>query len=160
MKLGIIVYSKTGTTLEFGRRIAAKLKEGGHDVDIVELKTDVPVEMKSARAASSFNITNLPDCNMYDALLVGGPVWAFTAAPVTVSCLKQLQGISGKKLLPFVTMGFPFAFMGGSHAISVMSRMAAQSGADILPGKIAPKMLRDQDKLMENAASEIPEYFK
>ncbi len=160
MKLGIIIYSKTGTTLEFGKVIAAKLKEDGHDVDIVELKTDVPVELKSARAASNFNITNLPDCGMYDALLVGGPVWAFTAAPVTVSCLKQLQGISGKKLLPFVTMGFPFAFMGGSRAISAMSGIAAQSGAQVLPGKIAPKLFRHQDMLMKKAASEIPEYFK
>ena len=74
--------------------------------------------------------------------------------------MKELEGISGKKLLPFVTMGFPFSFMGGSQAITLMSSTASSLGATVLPGKVIPKLFRNYHLHMEKVASEIPSYFK
>ena len=112
MHLGIIVYSQSGTTLRFGERIAARLREAGHAVDLVKLETDVPVKMGPA---PNFKIVNLPDGAKFDALLVGGPVWGFSASPVIVAGIKALKGIAGKKVLPFVTMGFPLPGMGANR---------------------------------------------
>jgi flavodoxin len=156
MNIAVIVHSQTGTTLKFGNLIAKKLKEKGHIVDIVELKTDVPVKGGSPRSAPKFTIVNIPDCAKYDAVLAGGPVWAFSASPVIIEFLKKVKNLSGKKFLPFVTMGFPLAFMGGNGAISLMSTTAAKSGARIMPGAIVMKLLHNSGAMMEKWASKIP----
>lgn len=160
MNIGLIIHSKTGTTLKFGQMIAENLKESGHTVDIIELKTDIPLNTGSVRQAKKFSVLNVPNCEKFDALIVGGPVWAFSASPVLMKCLEGLQNISGKKLLPFVTMSFPFAFMGGLQAIALIKRTATKSGATVLPGKIIPKLFRNYNLHMEEAAFLIPAYFK
>ena len=160
MRIGIIVHSKTGITLGFGECIASKLRESGYTVDMVQLKTDVPVNAGSVRSAPKFTIVNMPDCKQFDALLVGGPVWALSASPVIFACIKALRDISGKKVLPFVTMGFPFASMGGKQAIAVMSSALAKAGATALPGIIIPHLFRDHNRLMEEAVSTIPSHFE
>jgi hypothetical protein len=60
---------------------AGSLRKKGHSVDVVEIKTDPSVNSGSARSHPKFSITNIPDCKKYDALLIGGPVWAFSASP-------------------------------------------------------------------------------
>lgn len=159
MHIGIIVHSQSGTTLGFGERVAAKLRESGHIVDLVVLKTDVPVKMGPPRSAPAFKIVNLPDGHQFDALLVGGPVWAFSASPVIVAGIKALQGIAGKKVMPFVTMGLPFPGMGGRQAIALMSGALAASGATVMPGTIITKLFHNPGKLMDEAAARIPSLF-
>lgn len=156
MHLGIVVHSQTGTTLRFGERIAAKLREAGHTVDLVKLETDVPLK---SGAVSAFKIVNLPDGGKFDALLVGGPVWGFSASPVIAAAVKDLKGIAGKKALPFVTMGFPLPGMGGRQAIAQMSGALTASGVKVLPGAIVMKMFHNPGKLMDEAAARIPAFF-
>ncbi len=155
MKIGIIVHSMTGTTLKFGQLIANGLIKNGHTVDLIELKTDIPVDGGSVRGPKKFKITNIPDCKGYGAILIGGPVWAFSASPVIISCIEELNDISDKKILPFVTMGFPFYSMGGNQAIKLMSKKIISKGAQVLPGKIIPKLFHDYNKLMKIAVEEI-----
>ncbi len=155
MKIGIIVHSGTGTTLKFGEIIAAKLRKKGHKADIIRLATDIPVNGGSVRQASKFKITNIPDCSRFDAVLAGGPVWAFSASPVIVDCLKGLKNLSGKKLLPFATMGFPLPGMGGKQALALMSKTAAGAGAKVLPGAVACKLFHNIEGEMAKAAAEI-----
>lgn len=160
MNIGIIIHSKTGTTQRFGKLIAEKLKNCNHTVDIIELKTEVPINSGSVRQKQKITVLNIPDCTNYDAVLIGGPVWAFSASPVVITCMKELSGIRGKKLLPFVTMGFPFTFMGGLQAINLMSSTASDLGATVLTGQIVPKLFHNYELYMEKIASEIPSYFK
>lgn len=159
MNIGIIVHSKTGITAQFGKQIANKLRGYGHVVEMIELQTDVPVNSGSVRRTKPFAITNLPDCQKFDAMLIGGPVWAFSASPVLIACLQRLQGIAGKKMLPFVTMGFTFPSMGGTQAIDLMNRTVKQAGAMVLPGKIVPGLFRNRDLLMKQAIEDIAACF-
>ncbi|MDY6894451.1 MAG: hypothetical protein SVO01_03390 [Thermotogota bacterium] len=76
---------------------------------------------------------NLPDIKDYELILLGGPVWGFSASPIAIAALDKLGNLSEKKLLPFVTMGFPFPAMGGNRAISMMSDKAKELGATVLP---------------------------
>ncbi|MGE5606712.1 MAG: flavodoxin family protein [Bacteroidota bacterium] len=159
MKIGIIFHSKTGTTLGFGHLIGGTLREGGHQVELVDLQTDAPVNFGSVRSAPPFKVTNLPDGSKYEALLVGGPVWAFSASPVIYAAVKELKNIKGKKVLPFVTMGFPLPGMGGKQAIALLDKELTAAGAIVLPGVIIPKMFHDYQKLMAETAQKIKEYF-
>jgi flavodoxin len=156
MRIAVLFHSKTGTTRKFADIIAARLREKMHTVDVIEAVTDVPVKTGPSRQETNFRVTNLPDCAAYDAILVGGPVWGFAASPVVAVCLQGLK-LQGKKFIPFVTMGFPLPGMGGKQAMAFMSRVAAAAGAQVLPGKIVPKMFHRPAELMEKAAAEIAE---
>ncbi len=153
MNIGILIHSQTGTTLKFGRLIADKLRAAGHEVELCELQTDPPVTGNTAN--KPFKIVNVPDCSKYSAVLVGGPVWAFSASPVALACTKTIEPISGKQFLPFVTMGFSWPFLGGNRALAQMRAVAAGRGAQTLSGQAVPKMFRDQASLMEKAAAAI-----
>ncbi len=159
MKIGIIFHSKTGTTLGFGHLIGGMLREQGHQVELIDLQTDTPVNFGSVRSAPPFKVTNLPDGSKFDALLVGGPVWAFSASPVLYTAVKGLKNIKSKKVLPFVTMGFPLPEMGGKQAIALLNKELSASGATVLPGVIIPKMFHDYKKLMVEEALKIKNYY-
>lgn len=148
MKIGIIVHSKTGRTLSLGELIAVKLRKQGHTATLHHLTIEPDIDAPG----KPFNITNPPDIAPYDALLVGGPVWAFSASPVAIAYLKTLGDLKGKKLIPFATMGFPFTFMGGARALGQMRKAAAVTGAMVQPGVVVPTLLRDHAKLKETAA--------
>jgi flavodoxin len=154
--IGTIVYSRTGATLDFADRIAQKLREKGHAVELTVLKTDGQVRPPRPK---DFGLVNVPDCEKYDAVLIGGPVWGFTAAAPVIACIQSLKGVAGKKLLPFVTMGFPFEGMGGTRAIEAMKQAAQGVGAIAMPGMIVPRFFRRQSRLKDIAAQRICEWF-
>ena len=151
----IIVHSKTGTTKKFADRIAGKLQEDGHSIKLTQIETDVPIKSGSVRRCEKFSITNLPDITNYDTILLGGPVWGFSASPVIIQCINALGDFQGKKALPFVTQGFPFKSMGGKQAITLMSKTAADKKATILPGFIVSKLFHDIEKDMDKAVASI-----
>jgi flavodoxin len=160
MKIGIIVHSSTGTTRQFADKIADRLKADGHSTDLIQIETDVPVKSGTVRSHGKFTITNLPDIKAYDTLLLGGPVWGFSASPVIIECMNALGDLNGKKVLPFVTHGFPFKFMGGKQAIALMSRNAANKRATVLPGAIISKLFHDFERDMDEAAGSVASILK
>jgi flavodoxin len=143
MKTIIIVHSSTGTTLNFAEDISDQLKKEKHDVKLVHLQTDPVIKGGSVPKTASIKFTNLPNIKDYELILLGGPVWGFSASPIAIAALEKLGKLSGKKILPFVTMGFPFPAMGGNRAISMMSDKAKELGATVLPGKIIPKLFHN-----------------
>jgi NAD(P)H dehydrogenase (quinone) len=151
MKIGIIVHSKTGTTLRFAEFIKKEL-EKKHSVDIIQLKTDQHVDFK--KPGQKIQLVDMPNCTKYDTILAGGPVWAFSASPVIMEFIKNTQ-FKNKTFIPFVTMGFPSASMGGKQAIALMGKTAAEQGAKPLHGKVVQKLFHNQDMLMKNAAVDI-----
>ncbi len=160
MKIGIIVHSQTGTTRKFADKIAGRLKADGHLIDLTQIETDVPIKSRSARLPQKFAITNLPDITEYDTVLLGGPVWGFSASIGALECIKAFGELKEKQFLPFVTMGFPFKFMGGKQAITLMSRKAADKNATILPGFVVSKLFHDFERDMDEAAVVIASLLK
>lgn len=155
MNIAIVIHTQTGTTRTFAELIAKNLRDRQHTVDIIELQVEGSPKLRTEDA----KISNVPDCSKYDAVLMGGPVWGFRATPVIITCLKKISGISGKKFLPFITMGFPFAFMGGKQTIAFMSKMAADSRAEVLSGVIITKMFHNYHALMQKESARIAEMF-
>ena len=156
MKIVIIVHSRSGTTLEFAERIASKLKEDNHTVQLTQLQTNPPIPSGSVRHTKSFTITNLPDIKDYDLILLGGPVWAFSASPIAVAALYRLGDLSGKKFLPFVTQGL-YPSLGGKRAIALLGETAAKAGATVLPGKIVSKLFHNFKAQFDKEAAGIKE---
>jgi flavodoxin len=133
MRIGIAVHSKTGVSLGFAGMVADRLRGKGHTVEILPLE---PVGDPRPHQPG-VELKSIPDCSGYDVLMIGGPIWAFGMSPVTVSFASGLTNCQGKRIIPFATMGSPFAFMGGIQGMSKMKRSLERTGAVVLEGVIA-----------------------
>jgi hypothetical protein len=152
MRIAILYHSQTGHTQDMAKLIETKLIKAGHEVRTTQLQTNIPQKGGSIRQPMDFEIVNLPDISGFDAIIVGGPVWAFGPSTVVYKALTLMKDLKGKKLLPFVTMGFPLKGMGGKTAIGYMGAVAMANGATVLSGIIIPKMFHNFELLMEKGA--------
>lgn len=156
MNIGIIVHSKSGHTFNIARKIAAKCDAEKIKNEIILLK----FEGKIAPRSKDIKIIEPPKIDMYDTIVFGAPVWAFTASPIITAYLKQLQKCEGKKMLCFVTMGFPFAFMGGNQAISAMNKLLSKYNGKLLPGEVIPNSSGISDAKANAIAERIVQRIK
>jgi len=156
MYIAIYYYSITGTTEEFASRIANALIKEKHHVEIVKIRTSVEV----TGPGQKFKIINEPDFSKFDIVLWGGPVWAFSACPVIIECIKKSKGLSDKKVIPFVTMGLPFKSFGGNRAINQISKTTMDMGAKVLFATIIPKLFHNFKKLMDEEVIKIASMIK
>lgn len=124
MKIGIIVYSQTGNTLSVAERLEKELTNAGHTVSIER----IIAQNESDSKLNSVTLTNEPKTNDYDALIFGAPVHAFNAAAAMQAYLKKQTQIK-KPVMIFVTMLFPFAFLGGNGAIKKLCALCSSKGA-------------------------------
>ena len=130
MKIGIFVHSQSGNTAKLGLAVTHSLREKGHDVSIELLR---PLGKVHPRV-KQVDFRAVPDPAEYEAVIFGGPIWAFSASPVLVSLLKQLPTLKGKKALCFTTSGFPTPISGAKRAIKRINELLDVLGATVLPG--------------------------
>lgn len=159
MRIAIIYHSQTGHTRKLAELMQSKLAAEGHDITMVEIKTNVPVNSGTFRQPMNFEITNLPELAGFDAYCVGGPVWAFGPSPVIYKAITVMGDLKKKAVLPFVTMGFPLAGMGGKSTLKHMNAAIANTNGSPLPGIIIPRMFHNVDILMEKATNQCIAYF-
>jgi flavodoxin len=132
MHIGIFIHSQSGHSSTFGMAVTRKLREKGHEVDIGLMKPAGRVHPRQKRV--EFH-DDSPDMSSYDAVVFGGPVWAFTASPVVVSFIKEIPDLKGKKALCFTTSGFPTAISGAKGGLKTLSTLLEEIGATVLEGE-------------------------
>ena len=116
MKIGIIVYSKTGNTLLVAERMRAALAEAGMQAEIERFSA----ETESASSNKPVRLTALPDPNKYDAVIFGAPVQAFALDPAMSMYLRSIGGIQKMPVLCFITQHFKKPWLGGNRAMKQM----------------------------------------
>lgn len=127
MKIGIILYSKTGNTYSVAQKLQEKLIAEGHSVDLEKLK----VESEVKPGEKNIKFENLPDIGQYDALVFGSPVQAFSLSAVMSSYLSQVASLQDKKVALLVTQQFPYPWMGGNRTINQMKKICESKGATV-----------------------------
>jgi len=153
MNVGIVVHTTSGHTLAFARAIEEILKQKGHEVEILYLRT---VGRVTPTGSGNFSIKNPPPLDEFDTVLFGGPVWAFKASPVIMKFLvEEVKQLKNKKALSFVTMGLPFKFTGGDRALRMMDEQLEASGADVIAGEKLLYFLKNDKEKMVAAAQRI-----
>lgn len=142
MNIGIVIHSQSGHTAQIAKYLGNAFTEKGHDVDTSLLRTSGKVTPRS----SSFELKSIPDVTDRDCILLGGPVWGFSASPVIIKYINHLGRLTGKKVLCFVTKGLPFLWTGGTQALKKMNLELSLSDATILDGEIirTPGMPNEQ----------------
>lgn len=124
MKIGIIVYSQTGNTYSVAQRIQEKLTAAGHAAQIERV---VPVG-EVHPGIKNLKFETLPEAGNYDALVFAAPVQAFTLSVAMSVYLQQLSAFGNKKTACFVTMAFPYPWLGGNRAIAKMKKICESKG--------------------------------
>lgn len=123
MKIGIIVYSKTGNTLSVAERIREALTENGLSVTLERFSAETLPQSNTPT-----RLTATPDPNGYDALILGAPVQAFSLDPAMPMYLAQVGAIKPVPTLCFVTQHFKKPWLGGTHALKQLLALLQKKG--------------------------------
>ena len=77
MKIGIIVHSQTEHTYSVAQKLRETLISAGHEVDLKRVVTagDAPPGSKDIKFES------MPEVDIYEGLIFGAPVHAFSLSP-------------------------------------------------------------------------------
>jgi flavodoxin len=132
MNIGIFIHSQSGHTSEMGMAITKILRGKGHTVDIQLMK---PVGNIHPRMKHVEFRDEIPDFSSYNAIIFGGPVWAFAPSPVVASFIKEIPDLKGKKAMCFTTSGFPTIFSGARGSLKKLKHQLEDIGADVLQGE-------------------------
>ena len=128
MKIGIIVFTKTGNTLSVVEKIKEKLAAAGNEAVIEKIElTSGDNDMD----AKSISFGPLPDLGTYDSLIFASPVRAFNLAPAMKAYFAKVNEIKSAKTACFVTHHFPYNWMGASGAIAQMKALINARGGDV-----------------------------
>ena len=155
MKALVIYFSHSGQTSKFAQMIATKLTAAGHQADMFELKVTGSVDTNPRQNLDSIKLQAIPQAADYDLICIGTPVWGFQPAPYAIKALKEMTGLKGKKVVPFVSMGFPLAGMGGTGSLRKLAKLAAEKGAIPQKGSVITHMLSKPELQMSRESDRI-----
>lgn len=128
MKVGVVVYSKTGHTEMVAQKAMELLKEKGHDVEYQ--KIEIVGELEGN--ATDVDFASFPDLAPYGAIIFGTYVEAFSLSRVMTFYLNKIDKISGKKAVCLVTQHLMHKWMGGTRALKQMSNLLKEKGAQVI----------------------------
>lgn len=125
MKIGIIVYSKTGNTYSVAKRIKDNLI-GQVDLIRLDFENEVP----------PFKILTEVDLTSYDFIVFASPVEAFRLNQRMSQYLNEISNLSGKEVYLFVTQYFKYPWLGGNNAIKQMINICQNKNAEVYGTKV------------------------
>lgn len=155
MNIGIILYSQTSNTYSVSLKLKKKLVTAGHSVNIERLK--VTGEMRPGTKDIKFE--TLPDTELYDALVFGSPVQAFSLSSVMASYLTQIESLQGKKVAFLVTHFFPFPWMGGNRTVGQMKKICKSKGAAVCGAEIVDWSNPSREKRITEVVENLSKLF-
>lgn len=131
MKIAIIYYSLTGNTKSVADILSDYLRPA-NQVDV--LRINALDESKSflgqCRRAFFKNKARIEDIKTdlseYDTVIIGNPVWATEPVPALRTYLDRVSGVSGKKIVLFITYG---GGLGKDSCIDKMEKLLKEKGA-------------------------------
>jgi NAD(P)H dehydrogenase (quinone) len=153
MNIGIIVHSKTGHTYDAALKLQEKLILGSHKAT-VEKTTPIGDAYPGIK---NLQLESKPEIKGYDGLVFAAPVWAFSLSPVMKTYLNGLDSLKGQKITAFVTMGAPWAWMGGNRAIKQLKQICEAKGGTVAATAVViregndPKALEDMVEKLSGA---------
>uniref|UniRef100_A0A7C3J565 Flavodoxin-like domain-containing protein n=1 Tax=candidate division WOR-3 bacterium TaxID=2052148 RepID=A0A7C3J565_UNCW3 len=157
MNILIVYYSLTNVTKNVVEIFKENLSKK-HSVSLFELKTEP--EFKNNNIKKDFKIVGLPDIKGFDIVLVGGPVWAFGADFPILKFLESVENVKGKEFILFVTMAFPFKWMGGSRALSMMEKFLKEKDGKVLQKFCINRMFKNVEKEAKKISENIISLIK
>ena len=154
MRIGIIIHSKTDHTLSVAEKIKEKFILLNHEVNIEKIIATNDREIDITK----FELTNSPKIDQYDFLIFASPVRAFNISPVISKYLSESSSLENKKIICFVTMSFPYKWMGGKNAISKMKNICGGKNGEVVCTEIINWNKKDREENINNMISNFIKY--
>lgn len=151
MKIGMIIYSKTGNTNLVAKKIKEKFEAIGHNVSLEQLVTFQDEETD----INKIKLENMPKVDDYDLLILGAPVRGFSLAPVMKAYLMRGSNLDEKKIGVYVTQYFPFKPMGGNQAITQFKVACEAKGGKVLKTGIINWSNAKREKQIEELVDQM-----
>lgn len=127
MKIGIIVYSKTGNTRSVAEKLQEALLNAGNEAVLEEVTT----EGEPGSDPKKIALINAPETGGYEAVIFASPVWAFSLSSVMKLYLGKIQSLEGKKIGLFVTQSLKKSWLGGNRAIRCMRKRCEDKNGEV-----------------------------
>ena len=123
MKVGIIVYSKTGNTFAVAEKIRNALQTIGVEVTLERFMAET-----SEGSNRPIGLTYKPLCSGFDALIFGAPVQAFSLDPAMKMYFNEIFDLDKVPTGFFITEHLKKAWMGGNQATRQLTTLLKQRG--------------------------------
>jgi flavodoxin len=130
MNIALVVYSATGNTRKAANQLKNELETKGNAVEYLEIKP-----LCDPKESVNMNFDRLFDLSLYDMLIFGSFVEAFTLNKCMKEYIKKMPRIDGKKAVMLTTQRFPKKWMGGRQALNKMKSLLEEKGAQVLGGE-------------------------
>ena len=155
MKIGLVVYSWSGHTLQVAEKLRDKLASDGHSATLV------PIDVIGERpqGGRDFQLPDPVDLSSYDALIFGAAVEAFSLSPVLAEYLRRAVGLEGKQAACLVSQQFPFAWMGGNRANRQMAKLCADKSATVIGSAVVHWTASKRESSIESAVRKLASLF-
>ena len=152
MKILIAYFSASGVTKGVAQKLASKLKCDTYEIKPAVPYTDADLNWMDKNSRSSVEMkdkSSRPEIvkdglnvSGYDRILLGYPVWWYTA-PTIINTFLESYDFSGKKIIIWATSG-------GSGLGKAKNDLAKSTSATIVDGRIL-----NNDKQLEQFIKEI-----
>ncbi len=152
MKTLVAYFSASGVTKGVAEKMAEKIGADTYEIKPVKPYTDADLNWMNRNSRSSVEmrdkssrpeiITGDMDVSRYDRILLGYPVWWYTA-PTIINTFLESYDFSGKKIVIWATSG-------GSGLGKAKNDLAKSTTATIIDGRIL-----NSDKQLEQFIKEI-----
>jgi NAD(P)H dehydrogenase (quinone) len=140
MNISIIIHSKTGHTYAVAQKLQEKLVAKGHKVALEKITPAGDAHP----GVKNLQLETKPEIKTYDGLIFAAPVWAFALSPVMATYLSGISSLKGKKIAAFVTMGFPFAWLGGNRALKQLKQICEAKAGSVMAVDIVGRSGQDE----------------
>lgn len=127
MNIGIVVYSKTGNTLDVAKQLDAALKLNGHHSTIESVTPVDPDEYH----VEKIQIKEKHDLNQYDFLVFASPVNGFALAASMKRYMMDITSLNVPAAC-FVTKALPFNWTGGNQAVGKIEKYVTRLGSKVV----------------------------
>lgn len=149
MRIAIIVHSNTGNTWSIGETIKEKLLSKGHDVVLKKVKAQNNQEVR----VNKVELIDPPSVEGFDAYVFAAPVHAFSLSGVMNYYLSQIDSLNQKPVFCFLTMAFPFRFLGGNHGLrqfvkALNDKQATLKGTQVINWTASKKRTRQIEEIL------------
>lgn len=110
----VCYFSASGVTKKVAKNIASVIDADVFEIEPKDKYTDADLNWMDSNSRSSVEMKNrsyrppiknkLDDISKYDTIIIGFPVWWYTAPTIINTFLESLD-FTGKKIVPFCTSG-------------------------------------------------------
>lgn len=133
MKIGIIIHSNTGHTLEVAHELEKSLS--AHHLVTIEKVSSINEE-ESQRG--NVVLKDNPQLDQYDLVVLGSPIHGFMISKTMIAYLKQLADHPSTKVFLYVTHFFPTAGLGGKQGIRQFKKLIQDKKLIVTSSAIIP----------------------